>query len=107
MKKTYLILAAAACFGLTSQIAMAEVNAEKIYGSKCKMCHKFDKKKVGPAFKDMNKDPAVLKATITDGRKMMPKFGKKLTSEEIDAMVVFIQSKQAAANPCANNPCAK
>ncbi|MFQ5345757.1 MAG: c-type cytochrome [Mariprofundus sp.] len=108
MKKTYLIIAAAACFGLTSQVAMAEVNAEKIYSSKCKMCHKFDKKKMGPAFKDMNKDPAVLKATITDGRKMMPKFSGKLSDEEIDAMVAFIQSKQpAATNPCANNPCAK
>jgi cytochrome c551/c552 len=108
MKKTYLVLAAAACFGLTSQIAMAEVNAEKIFSSKCKMCHKIDKKKVGPAFKDMNTDPAVLKAAIADGRKMMPKFSKKLSGEEIDAMVSFIQSKQpAAANPCANNPCSK
>jgi len=108
MKKTYLILAAAACFGLTSQVAMAEVDVDKIYSKKCKMCHKIDKKKVGPAFKDMNSDPAVLKAAITDGRKMMPKFKKKLSGEEIDAMVAFIQSKQpAAANPCANNPCSK
>jgi len=101
MKKTYLILAAAACFGLTSQIAMAEVNAEHIFKKKCSMCHKIDKKKIGPAFKDMKSDPAVLKTTITNGRKMMPKFGKKLTGEEIDAMVAFIQSKQPAANPCA------
>jgi len=107
MKKTYLILAAAACFGLSSQIAMAEVDVDKIYGKKCKMCHKFDKKKIGPAFKDMNADPAILKATITDGRKMMPKFKKKLSGEEIDAMVAFIKSKQPASNPCANNPCAK
>jgi len=106
MKKTYLILAAA-CFGLSSQVAIAEVNAEKIFKSKCSMCHKIDKKKVGPAFKDMNTDPAVLKTTITNGRKIMPKFGKKLSGEEIDAMVAFIQSKQPAANPCANNPCAK
>ncbi|MDQ6992891.1 MAG: cytochrome c [Mariprofundus sp.] len=107
MKKTYLILAAAACFGLSSQVAMAEVNVEGIYKSKCKMCHKFDKKKVGPAFKDMNKDPAALKEAIANGRKMMPKFKKKLSVEEIDAMVVFVQSKQAKANPCAaNNPCA-
>jgi len=107
MKKTYLILAAAACFGFTSQLAMAEVNVDKIYSSKCKMCHKIDKKKVGPAFKDMNSDPVALKAAITDGRKMMPKFSKKLTGEEIDAMVAFIQSKQPVANPCANNPCSK
>jgi len=94
MKNIYLILAAAACFGLTSQIAMAEVNAEHIFKKKCSMCHKIDKKKIGPAFKDMNKDTAALKATITNGRKMMPKFAKKLTGEEIDAMVAFIKSKQ-------------
>ena len=102
MKKTYLILAAMACFGLSSQVAMADgIDADKIYSKKCKMCHKFDKKKVGPAFKDMNRDPAVLKATITKGRKMMPAFGKKLSAEEIDAMVAFVQSKQSEANPCA------
>jgi mono/diheme cytochrome c family protein len=107
MKKTYLVLAAAACFGLSSQIAMAEVDVDKIYGKKCKMCHKIDKKKIGPAFKDMNADPAILKTVIANGRKMMPKFKKKLSGEEIDAMVAFIQSKQPAASPCANNPCAK
>jgi len=94
MKKTYLIIAAAACFGLSSQVAMAGVDASKIFSKKCKMCHKIDKKKIGPAFKDMNKDPAVLKATIENGRRMMPKFGKKLSGEEIDAMVAFIKSKQ-------------
>jgi len=74
--------------------AIAGVDAEAIYKKKCKMCHKFDKKKMGPAFKDMNKDPEVLKTTITNGRKMMPKWGSKLSAEEIDAMVAFIQSKQ-------------
>jgi len=108
MKKIYLVLVTAACFGLNSQIAMAEVDVDKIYSKKCKMCHKIDKKKVGPAFKDMNKDPAVLRTIIANGRKMMPKFSKKLSGEEIDAMVVFIQSKQPKASPCtANNPCAK
>ncbi len=96
MKKTYLILAAAACFGLSSQAAMAEVDAEHIFKKKCSMCHKIDKKKVGPAFKDMNKNAAALKATITNGRKMMPKWKGKLSEEEIDAMVAFIQSKQGS-----------
>jgi len=94
MKKTYLVIAATACFGLSSQIAMAEIDAEKIYSSTCKMCHKIDKKKIGPAFSKMNSDPAVLKATITNGRKMMPKFGKKLGEEKIDAMVAFIKETQ-------------
>jgi len=94
MKKTYLVIAATACFGLSSQIAMAEIDAEKIYSNTCKMCHKIDKKKIGPAFSKMNSDPAVLKATITNGRKMMPKFGKKLGEEKIDAMVAFIKETQ-------------
>ncbi len=95
MKKTYLILAAAACFGLSSQIAMADgINAEKLYKKKCKMCHKIDKKKVGPAFSKMNSDAAVLKTVITNGRKSMPKFGKKFNEEQIDAMVAYIISTQ-------------
>ncbi|PIP03069.1 MAG: hypothetical protein COW18_08235 [Zetaproteobacteria bacterium CG12_big_fil_rev_8_21_14_0_65_54_13] len=95
MKKTCLLIAAAACFGLTAQIAMADIDAEKIYNGKCKMCHKIDKKKMGPGFALMNSDEAVLKAAITDGRKSMPKFSSKLNEEEIDAMVAFIKSKQA------------
>ena len=58
------------------------------------MCHKLDRKKIGPAFKDMNKDAAVLKTAINNGRKMMPTFGKKFSEAEIDALVEFIQSKQ-------------
>ncbi|MDX8410034.1 MAG: cytochrome c [Mariprofundales bacterium] len=95
MKKTILSFAAIAFCAVTIQPAMAnDINVEKLYSKKCKMCHKFDRKKVGPAFKDMNKDVAVLKATITNGRKMMPKFGKKFSEAEIDALVAFIQSKQ-------------
>jgi len=95
MKKTILTLAVAAFCAVSAQSALAgEINANKIYSQKCKMCHKFDRKKFGPAFKNMHKDAAFLKNTITNGRKMMPKFGKKLSGEEIDAMVAFIQSKQ-------------
>ena len=94
MKKIFVgALSMAVLMMVSSGTAMAK-DAEAIYKSKCKMCHKIDKKKVGPAFKDMNKDPAVLKATITNGRKLMPKFSRKLSEEEIDSMVTFIQSKQ-------------
>ncbi len=109
MKKTSLLLAATAAFILaTAPLATAGVDAEKIFKKKCAMCHKVDKKKIGPALKDMNTDLAVLKEAITNGRKSMPKFKKKLTGEEIDAMVAFVASKnpKAAANPCAANPCA-
>jgi len=98
MKKTFAMIITAACFGLTSQVAMADIDASAIYSKKCKMCHALDKKKTGPAFKDMSTDPAVLKTALTEGRKMMPNFSKKLNAEEIDAMIAFIQSNQAAAN---------
>ncbi|ATX81951.1 Cytochrome C oxidase, cbb3-type, subunit III [Mariprofundus ferrinatatus] len=98
MKKTIVMMMAAAFFGLTAQSALAsDIDAEKIFNGKCKMCHKIDSKKMGPAVKLMNPDEAVLKATITDGRKMMPAYGKKLTGEEIDALVAFIKGHQGAA----------
>lgn len=109
MKKVSVLLAAAAALMVAgAPFAYADVDAEKIFKKKCAMCHKVDKKKMGPALKDMNTDLAVLKETITNGRKSMPKFGKKLSGEEIDAMVAFVASKnpKAAVNPCAVNPCA-
>ncbi|MDQ6967154.1 MAG: c-type cytochrome [Mariprofundaceae bacterium] len=95
MKKTIAASITLAVFALTSQTAMAgnDINAKKIFSKKCKMCHSLTRKKFGPAFKDMNKDPEVLLTTITNGRKAMPKFNKKLSSDEIAAMVSFIQSQ--------------
>ncbi|TLS67590.1 cytochrome c [Mariprofundus erugo] len=94
MKKSFVLLATTAIFALTSQVAMAEVDAQKIFDAKCKGCHKVDGKKVGPGFAQMNTDAAALKETIANGRKMMPKFSGKLDEAEIDAMVAFIQSNQ-------------
>ena len=94
MKKTLLFLTAA-MIGLSSQAALAnDIDVEKVFSKKCAMCHKVDKKKVGPALKDKNTDAAALKTTIADGRKMMPGFAKKLSGEEIDALVAYIQSNQ-------------
>ena len=93
MKKTILIAAAAALMGLAAQPAMAEVDGAKVFSKKCKMCHAIDRKKVGPAVKDMNTDTAVLKTTITEGRKSMPKLGSKLSEEEIDAVVSYLASQ--------------
>jgi len=102
MKKTILASITLAAFAISSQVAMAsdDINAEKIFSKKCKMCHSLTKKKMGPAFKDMNSDPEVLLSAITNGRKMMPKFNKKLSSDEIAAMVSFVQA-QKVVNPCA------
>ncbi len=95
MKKTILASVSIAVFAMISQTAMADnnIDAKKIFSQKCKNCHSLTKKKFGPAFKDMNKDPTVLLTTITNGRKAMPKFNKKLSSDEIAAMVSFIQAQ--------------
>ncbi|MDQ6953863.1 MAG: cytochrome c [Mariprofundaceae bacterium] len=102
MKNIILASITMAVFAITSQTAMAnnDINVKKIFSKKCKKCHSLTKKKFGPAFKGMNTDPEVLVSAITDGRKSMPKFNKKLSSDEIAAMVSFIQSQQIA-NPCA------
>jgi mono/diheme cytochrome c family protein len=94
MKKIFFTISTAALLILGINTAMAGPDAGAIFKSKCAMCHDLEKKKMGPAIKAMNKDAAVLKEMITNGLKMMPKFGKKLSSEEIDAIVAFIQSKQ-------------
>jgi len=95
MTKKILASITLAVFAMTSQTAMANdgINVEKIFSKKCKMCHSLTKKKFGPAFKSMNQDSKVLLSTITNGRKMMPKFNKKLSSDEIAAMVSFIQAQ--------------
>ena len=97
MKHTIAIILATAFFGLTAQSALANdgVDVEKLYSKNCKMCHSFDKKKTGPAFKDMNTDAAVLKTAMTTDRvKMMKGVNKKLSEADVDALVAFIQSKQ-------------
>jgi mono/diheme cytochrome c family protein len=91
-----------------SSPAFADINAEALFAKKCKMCHALDKKKTGPAVRDMKTDPEKLKEVIANGRKLMPKFGKKLSSDEISALAEYIVSKIPGANPCAaGNPCGK
>ena len=90
------ILSAVAVVGLlaTPAIASDVPDGAALFKKKCSMCHKMDKKKVGPAVKAMNTDAEVLRSTITDGRKMMPKYSGKLSAEEIDAVVAFLKEQQ-------------
>jgi len=96
MKKTFAIMIAAACLGLGSQAAIAGPDGAKIFKKKCAMCHAIDRKKTGPAVKDMNKDAAVLKDVVTNGRAktLMRGFSKKLDAEEIDAVVAYLVANQ-------------
>jgi len=95
MKKIASLVIVGIFFALSAQAAMADVDVSKLFKKKCAMCHAVDKKRIGPALKSMNSSPEVLKATIVNGRKMMPKFGKKLEEAEIDALVEYILSKQS------------
>ncbi|HXH71963.1 MAG TPA: cytochrome c [Mariprofundaceae bacterium] len=96
MNKTIALVMIAGFAALAAQPAMANELGEKIFKSKCSICHAIDKKKVGFAVKDMNADNAVLKDVVTNGRKAMPKFGSKLSAEEIDAVVAYLAANRDA-----------
>ena len=89
-------LALVATVAMSAQVAIASdmPDGAKIFSKKCKMCHAMDKKKVGPAASAMNSDAEALRFAIANGQKRMPKFGHKLSGEEIDALVVFIQAQK-------------
>ena len=89
--------------GFMAVPAMADdtPNGAEIFKRKCNMCHAVDRKKMGPAVKNMNRDVEVLKATVKNGRKSMPKYGSKLSDAEIDAVVAYLKAQQG------DNPCAK
>lgn len=96
MKNSLKTLAALAAIGMmgTPAIASDAPDGAKIFKKKCAMCHKVDRKKVGPAVKAMNQDSEVLRSTIANGRKMMPKYSGKLSAEEIDAVVAYLKEQQ-------------
>ncbi len=98
MKKSFVLFSAIALLGLGISPAHAGVDGTKLFKAKCKMCHSIDKKKVGPAVKAMNTDASVLRDTIVNGRKMMPRFGKKLDTAQVDALVAYIQAQQGTAS---------
>ena len=90
------IFAAIAVTGLLATPALASdmPDGAKIFKKKCAMCHKMNKKKMGPAVKAMNSDAEVLRSVVAEGRKMMPKFSGKLSAEEIDAVVAYLKEQQ-------------
>ena len=95
--KTFALLTLAALLALPCQAAASDTESSDLFKKKCGICHKLDKKAMGPAIKEMSTDPATLKAVIADGRKAMPSFSNTLDAGQIDALVVFIQSKQNEA----------
>jgi len=97
-----LILMLLAVFVASPAIASATIDGAKLFSKKCKMCHALDKKKSGPAVKSMTQNESRLRAVITGGGKgMMKAYGKKLSSAEIDALVVYLRSNQVVEEPAA------
>lgn len=91
-----LILMAAVSFMAVPIVAADSIDGAKLFNKKCKMCHAVDKKKSGPAIKTMSQDEAQLSDVITNGgkKRMMKAYGKKLSADEIGALVAYIRSKQ-------------
>jgi mono/diheme cytochrome c family protein len=79
---------------------------KSIYGDKCLKCHGEKGKGDGPKAEDLEKKPADytdkakmvkftdedLKKAVKEGKKPMPAFGKKLTDEQIDAVIAYIRT---------------
>jgi mono/diheme cytochrome c family protein len=86
------IIATASLLAPSAAVA-ADMPGEGIFHHRCLACHAIDHKKVGPAVRDMSKDPAVLKQFITHGKGMMPNFSGKLSPEQIDQVVSYLQSQ--------------
>ena len=79
-----------------------KIDYKKIFKNECQKCHGRDgkgskrgKKLGAPDFTDVEWQASVtdeqLIASITDGKKKMPKQGGKLSPEEIKAMVKYVR----------------
>jgi cytochrome c6 len=82
----------------------------QVFKSKCQRCHgadgmshTFDGKMSGAAVltdpKIVEMPDADLIAVVTNGRKKMPAFGKKLTAGQIQAVVGYVRTLQKPAAP--------
>ena len=87
------IIATASLLAPAAALA-ADMPGEGIFQHHCQACHAVDHKKFGPAVKDMSRDTAVLKQFITHGKGMMPNFSNKLSAEQVDQVVAYLQSQQ-------------
>jgi cytochrome c6 len=97
-----LALAAALAFG-TATAASAQENTAALYKSKCQMCHGADGKGDTPAGKQLGakdlRSPEITKMSDTElfditknGKEKMPGFDKKLTDDQIKALIKYIRS---------------
>lgn len=90
MKTRFLLMAAVA--GLLAGAVAAQAQDAALKAGGCMGCHDMDKKKVGPAYKDVaakykgkSEAPAMLAAKIKEGKGGHPKINK--SDDEIKAAV--------------------
>jgi mono/diheme cytochrome c family protein len=97
--------------------AVAQDSGAEIYKAKCEHCHGVDGlshtfagKMSGAAQLTspmaVQMQDADLVAVVTNGKKHMPAFGKKLTADQIEAVVGYVRTLQKAA-PADAAPAAK
>lgn len=70
-------------------------DGQTIYERKCSRCHGDDgtaEKKGADNLKESDLSNEALTIIITEGKKKMPAFGKKLTPEEIQAVVNYTKT---------------
>ena len=108
-----MIFSSLALFLLAFSMAWSEDLAagKKIFEGKCAQCHGKDAKgvvkmakvlKVEPVAIDLTRDEAVKLSTedkiktVTGGKKKMPKYLGKLTDEQIQQVVKYLESLQGA-----------
>jgi cytochrome c6 len=98
---------ASPAFGQDAGAPGADAGAQ-VFKSKCQRCHgtdgmshTFEGKMSGAAVltdpKIVAMPDADLVAVVTNGRKKMPAFGKKLTADQIQAVVGYVRTLQKAA----------
>jgi len=82
-------------FGLESSAHAAEQqNGQQLFKEKCARCHAVEEKTLGPAIKQMSKDPDVLREAIVKGKNTMHGFGVLLSASEVDALVKYLLAHQ-------------
>jgi len=100
------LLAAAVSIGfvtlITTDFVRAQNDAEKIYKTKCVLCHAPDGSGSSPSGKALKaedlrsdaiqkKSDGELTTAITNGKGKMPAFGKKLKPDDIAQLVAYIR----------------
>lgn len=105
MKRWGFFFSSAAILFLLSSVGEAQDNRAAIFQKRCVMCHGANgngNTPTGKALKTIDfHDPEVVKMSDADlatlignGKKMMPAFGSRLSTADIDSMVSYIRTLQ-------------